>query len=363
MDPIPAHRPLEGIRVVDATRYLPGPFCSLNLAWLGAAVTVVEQPPHGDPLRAMPPLGADGTSLAYRSLRRDAQVELVDLADEAGRARMGELLARADVLLESFRPGVAARLGIGAEQVRTAHPGIVHCSLSGYGQDGPWAGAPGHDVGYEAAAGLLEQTGTPVEVAMPPVPLADLAGGMVAATAICGALVRRARTGAGCAIDVSLTEAALALQAMQLPGAHRRAEHRRGRGMLTGGLASYRPYRCADGEWLAVGPIEPKFFQALCSAIGRPQLAALQYDEAAQSELALELERTFASRPASHWEQLLVGDDGGAACVVRALHPGEVHEHPQLAARGAVLPLAGGDGSGRMPASPYVVDGVRSDSA
>lgn len=363
MDSIPAHRPLEGIRVVDVTRYLPGPFCSLNLAWLGATVTVVEQPPHGDPLRSMPPLGADGTSLAYRSLRREMAVELLDLASDEGRVRMAALLADADVLVESFRPGVAERLGIGAEAVRAAHPRVVHCSLSGYGQDGPWSQAPGHDIGYEAAAGLLEQTGTPDEVALPAVPLADLAGGMVAATSICGALLRRERTGAGCSIDVSLAEAALSLQAMHLPGAHLPHGTHRGRGMLTGGLASYRPYRCADGGWLAVGPIEPKFFESLCAAIERPQLAALQYDPAAQPELELELERTFASRTAEEWERLLVGDDGGGACVVRALHPREVHRHPQLAARGAVLHLAIGEPGAWMPASPYVVDGVRSDSA
>lgn len=363
MDAIPSHRPLAGIRIVDVTRYLPGPFCTLNLAWLGATVTVVEQPPHGDPLRTMPPLGADGTSLAYRSLRRGAQAELVDLASDEGRSRMAGLLADADVLVESFRPGVAARLGIGADEVRAAHPRVVHCSLSGYGQDGPWATAPGHDIGYEAAAGLLEQSGTPDEVALPPVPLADLAGGLVAATAICGALVRRERTGTGCSIDVSLTEAALSLQAMQLPGAHLAAATRRGGGMLTGGLASYRPYRCADGGWLGVGPIEPKFFTALCAALDRPSLVELQYDPAAQAELRTELERLFATRTAREWEELLVGEDGGDACVVRALHPCEVHEHPQLAARDAVRPLAGGERGAWMPASPYVLDGRRSDAA
>jgi crotonobetainyl-CoA:carnitine CoA-transferase CaiB-like acyl-CoA transferase len=360
---------LDGIRVVDVSRYLPGPFCSLNLQWLGASVTVVEQPPHGDPLRTMPPLGADGTSLAYRSLRRGMDVRLLDLASDEGRAAMLALCDEADVLVESFRPGVAARLGIGAEDLRSRNPGLVFCSLSGYGQDGPWAQAPGHDIGYEAAAGLLEQTGTDDEVVLPPVPLADLAGGQAAATAICAALVRRGATGEGCVLDIALTEAALALQAMHLPGAGARdGSAARGRGMLTGGLASYRPYRCADGAWVAIGPIEPKFFAALCAALGREDLAGLQYDLAAQGRLREALETTFAARPAREWEELLVGAAGGDACAVRVLHPGEVHAHPQLAARGAVLPLPGGgndDGGGEtwMPASPYVVDGVRSDSA
>jgi crotonobetainyl-CoA:carnitine CoA-transferase CaiB-like acyl-CoA transferase len=182
--PVPAHQPLAGIRIVDLTRYLPGPFCALQLSWLGAQVTCIEQPPHGDPMRVLPPLADDGTSLAYRSLRRDADVELLDLGTEEGRARALELVDAADVLLESFRPGVAARLGLGAEALRARNPGLIFCSLSGYGQDGPWAQAPGHDLNYEALAGLLEQTGTQHTVVHPPVPLADLAGGMVAATSI-----------------------------------------------------------------------------------------------------------------------------------------------------------------------------------
>ena len=357
-----AHRPLEGIRVVDVSRYLPGPFCSLQLSWLGAEVTVVEQPPHGDPLRAMPPVGTDGESLAYASLRRDAHVALRDLSDPDDLAAVLELVDAADVFVESFRPGVAARLGIGPDQLRTRNPRLVYCSLSGYGQTGPWAQAPGHDSGYEALAGLLEQSGTIDEVTLPPVPVADLAGGLVASTAICAALVRRAASGQGCTLDVSLTEAALSLQAMHLPGANADGSAVRAEGMLTGGLASYRPYRCADGDWIAVGPIEPKFFATLCAAIERADLAELQFDPSAQPRLRAELEAVFATRDARAWEQLLTGADGGGSCVVRALHPSEVAEHPQLAARGAVVPVAGEHGAW-MPASPYVVDGVRSDSA
>lgn len=348
--------------MLDATRYLPGPFCSLHLAWLGADVTCIEQPPFGDPMRAIPPLDADDTSLAYRSLRRDAHVEMLDIADADGRARALELADAADVFIESFRPGVAARLGIGPEQLRERNAGLVYCSMSGYGQDGPWAQAPGHDMNYEAIAGLLEQSGTHQEVVPPAVPLADLAGGQAAATAICAALVRRARTGEGCVLDISLTEAALALQAMHLPGARAPVGTARGAGTLTGGLACYRPYRCADGQWLSVGPIEPKFFMTLCATIGRPELAELQYDPAQQEMLIGELDTTFATRSGHEWEALLVGDAGGDSCVAVALHPSDVADHPQLVARGAVLELPGGDGA-VMPASPYVIDGRRTDSA
>lgn len=359
---IPPERPLARIRILDVSRYLPGPFCTLNLAWLGAAVTVVEQPPHGDPLRTLPPLGSDGLSLAYRSLRRDTVVEQLDLGAPEGLERFRALADDADVLVESFRPGVTTRLGIGPEQLRTRNPGLVYCSLSGYGQTGPWAQAPGHDIGYESVAGLLEQTGTADEVVLPPVPLADLAGGQAAATAICAALVRRATTGTGCTIDISLTEAALALQSMHLPGARIAPASARARGLLTGGLASYRPYRCADGEWISIGPIEPKFFAVMCEQLGRPELAERQYDPEAQDDLRAELETEFGRRSSDHWEQLFVGEDGGGACVVRVLHPSEVADHPQLVARGAVLPIEGVDHRAHMPASPFVVDGLRSDS-
>jgi alpha-methylacyl-CoA racemase len=195
-----------------------------------------------------------------------------------------------------------------------------------------------------------------------PVPLADLAGGQMAATGICAALLRRERTGEGCVLDMSLTEAAIALQSMHLPGANAGPASERGQGLLTGGLASYRPYRCADGEWLAVGPIEPKFFAALCMAIDRPELAELQYDPTAQDELRSQLEQALQARDAAEWEQLLVGADGGGACVVRVLHPRELPQHPQLRARGAVVPVPDIADDAWMPASPYVVDGVRSDS-
>ena len=357
----PAHRPLEGIRVLDLSRYLPGPYCSLHLQWLGAEVTVIEQPPHGDPMRAIPPVDGDGVSLAYRSLRSDVTVELLDLGTDEGRARALELADAADVCIEQFRPGVAARLGVGPEQLRERNPALVYCSISGYGQDGPWAQAPGHDMNYEAIVGLLEQNGTHQTVVQPAVPLADLAGGQSAATAICAALVRRARTGTGCALDISLTESALALQAMHLPGASAAFGTARGAGTLTGGLACYRPYRCADGQWLSVGPIEPKFFMTLCAAVDRPELAELQYDPSQQEFLQGELDTIFAERTGHEWETLLVGPDGGGSCVALALHPSDVADHPQLAARGAVLDLPGSEGA-HMPASPYVVDGIRSDT-
>ena len=357
--PPATHQPLRGLHVVDASRYLPGPFCSLQLAWLGAHVTVIEQPPYGDPLRAMPPLAADGVSYAYHSLRRGCEVVQYDLTDEEQRELAVDLAIGADVFIESFRPGVATKLGLGADALMSAAPELIYASLSGYGQTGPWAQAPGHDAGYEAVAGLLGQSGTQREIALPAVPMADLAGGYTAATAICAALLQRERTGRGARIDIALAEAALSLQAMQLPGLA--AEHTaRAQGTLTGGLACYGVYRCADDGWLSVAALEPKFFAALLDVIERPDLAPLHMDPAAQSNLRAVLAEIFASRTAIAWEQAFDPKrTGGDACVVRVLGAAEISNNRQFAARGAVRSTT----TGVQPASPYVFDGVRSDSA
>lgn len=360
MDQIPAHRPLVGISVLDLSRYLPGPYCSLQLSWLGARVTCIEQPPLGDPLRTLPPLDVDGVSYAYRSLRRDARSELIDLSQADGLRQARALAEDADVLIESFRPGVAQRLGLGADALRSLNPKLVYCSISGYGQGGPWSQAPGHDLNYQSVAGLLGQNGFPTPPELPSVPMADLAGGLSAATAICAALVRRSLTGTGCTIDIALSEAAVSLQAMQLPGAHLPSGSERDTGMLTGGLASYHTYRCADDQWIAIAALEPKFFARLCELIDRPQLVELQYDLAAQQELHDQLAATLVTRTSTQWLDLLVGVDGGSACVTPVLHPSTIDGHPQLAARGAVEQVPGS--AAVMPAAPYVLDGVRSDS-
>ena len=348
--------PLEGTTVVDFSRYLPGPFCTLQLAWLGARVTVVEQPPHGDPLRALPPLGEDGVSLAYRSLRAHARVEQLDLQDEAGRARALELCREADVVVEGFRPGVAERLGIGHAAVAGVRPDVVYCSLSGWGQDGPWAQAPGHDLTYLAVAGLLDGSGEAGRAPHPPpVPLADLAGGSLAATAISACLARRARTGEGARLDVSLAEAAVALQAFTMAGGEER-----GGGMLTGAAPWYGTYRCADGGFVAIAPLEPQFFVRLCERLGLEELAPHQHDAARADELRARLAEAFATRTAAEWERELEGTAGGDCCVARVRTPAEAADAAPFAARGATVPVPGGGGP-HMPASPFVLDGSRTE--
>jgi crotonobetainyl-CoA:carnitine CoA-transferase CaiB-like acyl-CoA transferase len=359
-----APAPLDGISVVDFSRYLPGPFCTLQLAWLGAHVTMVEQPPAGDPMRHMPPLGPDGQSLASASLTRHKHSIILDLSMPNELDHALELCDGADVVVESFRPGVAARLGIGYDAIRARNPRIVYCSISGFGQTGPWAQVAGHDANYLATAGLLEQMGTYERANLPPVPLADLGGGSLAATAICAALWQRDRgepggTGAGTYIDLSLTEAALVWQPHSLPAAATNELNRAG-GTLTGRLARYSIYSCADGRDVAVAAVEPKFFARVLQALELPMdLAAAQYDPERQAELYDALAAAFFAQPATHWHELLATND---SCVTMLSTPAEVEAHPQLRARSA-LDFLHGDRSMPAPASPFVYDGQRTAGA
>jgi crotonobetainyl-CoA:carnitine CoA-transferase CaiB-like acyl-CoA transferase len=276
-----AVQPLAGLVVVDLTRYLPGPFASRELLRLGARVTRLL-PPGGDPLQELAPAWHDALN------ERKEAVEL-DLKAEAERGRA--LCAEADVVLESFRPGVVERLGIGPAQLPER---VVYCSFTGFGSGDQTAG---HDLNYQGWAGLLADTAP----ALPPVQIADLGAALRAVAQILAALLERERTGRGGHLVVSLTH-----------GAHELVSHRLGGEpfprLLTGGLACYRIYATADGRNLTVAALEPKFFQRLCDLIGRPELAERQWD-AEQEPLAAELAETFAKQPLATWLELFDGED------------------------------------------------------
>ena len=278
--------PLSRILVVDLTRYLPGPYASRELLRLGARVVHLE-PPDGDPMRSLAPAWYDAISAGKQSVVCDLKAD-----PDFGRA----LCARADVVLEGFRPGVAERLGVGYDRMPR---GVVYCSISGYGSDGPNAHRAGHDLNYQGYAGVLADTAP----GLPPVQVADLAGGaLVAVSEILAALLEREQTGRGCRIELSLTH-----------GAHRLVAHRLVPDplprLLTGGLASYAIYETGDGRHLTVGALEPKFFQRLCELIGRPELADRQYDADAQDDLAAALAETFATKTLADWLELLDRED------------------------------------------------------
>ncbi len=289
-------QPLSGTLVVDFSRYLPGAFASRELLGLGARVVCVE-PPGGDPMR--------NTAPAWDAALRAGKESLeVDLKQDPAPAL--ELVREADVVLESFRPGVASRLGIGPEQVPER---VVYCSITGFGLGGRHEQRAGHDLNYLGWAGVLWDT----VPSLPPVQIADLAAGALGAVSrILAALLERERTGTGGHVAVSMTH-----------GSHRLVAHRLGGDpvprLLTGGLASYRIYQTADARHLTVAALEPVFFQRLTELLGRPELAERQFD-ADQETLAAELAAIFAARPLAEWLELFEAED---VCVGPVATPAE----------------------------------------
>jgi alpha-methylacyl-CoA racemase len=253
-------------------------------------------------------------------LNRGKRSLVLDLRQEAARAAARALALRSDVLVESFRPGVLARLGLDPGELRAERRGLVICSISGFGQEGPHRLLAGHDLTYLALAGALSLGGTSGGAPLPP-PLqpADSAGGLAAVSEILAALLRRERTGEGAHLDVSLhREAARAIGWERRAAALGLATAPPGGGLLTGGLACYRCYLTADGRALAVAALEERFFERLCQLVGRPELAASHLDPQAQSRLARELAAVFESRPLAHWRHLLDGQDVACAPVLSA---------------------------------------------
>jgi crotonobetainyl-CoA:carnitine CoA-transferase CaiB-like acyl-CoA transferase len=348
--------PLEGLRVLDLSRLLPGPYATLVLADLGADVVKVEDPAGGDYLRWIPPLAGE-QSAAFHALNRNKRSLALDLRREEGADAFVRLAARADVVVESYRPGVLDRLGLGHARLRGANPRLVLCSVTGYGQDGPRAGHAGHDLDYAAYAGVLAANGPPERPLPPGVQLADVAGGAWPAVAgVLAALVRRASTGEGAHVDVSMTEGALALLAMPLAMAWARGTPlARGREPLTGGAACYDTYRTRDGRFVALGALEPKFFAAFCAAVGRPELAGRQLEGDGAGPRA-ELEAIFAARSFAEWSAFADAHD---VCLAPVLEGDEPREDPQLAARGAFVEVPAWEG-GALPAvrTPVRLRGV-----
>jgi alpha-methylacyl-CoA racemase len=285
---------LVGLRVLDLSRLLPGGFCSLLLADFGADVIKVEDTGMGDYVRADPP--------AFHALNRGKRAVSIDLKNPAGRDAFVRMAGGADVVLESFRPGVMDRLGVGYERLREENPRLVYCAITGYGQDSAYAQRAGHDMNYLALAGLLgltgERDGAPIQAAGQ---IADLGGGaLMAAFGILAALRERDASGEGQFVDISMKDGALSWLAMDaarvLAGT---AVPGRGETPLAGGLICYRPYRCADG-WVTFGALEPKFWQAWCHGVGRADLAERQF-EPVGSDVHREVEAVFMGRSRDEW--------------------------------------------------------------
>jgi crotonobetainyl-CoA:carnitine CoA-transferase CaiB-like acyl-CoA transferase len=333
--------PLDGVRVLDLSRLLPGPFCSLLLADFGADVVKVEDTGRGDYMRWAPPVyeGADpsAASAMFLALNRNKRSVRIDLKDERGRDVLFALAREADVLLESFRPGVLDRLDCGYEALRAVNPGLVYCAISGYGQDSPLRDRSGHDLNYLALAGLLgltgERDGAPVQ---PAGQIADLGGGaLMAAFGILAALRERDRSGEGQLVDVSMTDGTLSWLAMV--AARFLAEGvapRRGDLELGGALVCYRPYRCADG-WITIGALEPKFWAEFCRGVAREDLIAGQFD-APGSETHREVEAVVAARTRAEWTAFAAEHD---CCIEPVLGLDDVLASDHVRARAMLVEL------------------------
>jgi alpha-methylacyl-CoA racemase len=299
--------PLEDVRVLDLSRLLPGGFCSLLLADFGAEVLKVEDTGMGDYVRWAPPRyeGVEDSAAGalFLALNRNKASIRLDLKSEGAREVFLRLVREHDVVLESFRPGVLDRLGVGYERLREENPGLVYCAITGYGQDGPLRDRSGHDMNYLGLVGLLGLTGEPDG---PPVQaagqIADIGGGaLMAAFGILAALRERDRSGEGQLVDVSMADGSLSWLAMV--AARYLAEDvppRRGDIELGGGLVCYRPYACSDG-WVTLGALEPKFWQAWCRGVGREDLIEKQF-EPPGSPTHGEVEATFAQRSRAEWQ-------------------------------------------------------------
>lgn len=339
--------PLEGVRVLDLSRLLPGPFATMVLGDLGAQVDKLEDPRGGDYLRFMPPRGEGGLNTVFTLLNRGKRSAVLDLKTDAGREAFLGLIPRYDVLVESFRPGVLDRLGLGSAALWALNPRLVLCGISGFGATGPIAQRAGHDLNYLARAGVLGLTGPregPPQV--PGVQVADVGGALYSVIGILAALRERDRTGRGSVVDISMCEAAASFAAFGL-GVHASGQSEApGGGVLSGGIAPYGTYATKDGRHVALAALEPKFWSAFCEGVGieaRPDALA---PGAHQRKWRADLEAIFAGRTFAEWREFSERVD---CCLEPVLLPSELPEDPQHAARGL---FAGGALRMRTPSAP-----------
>lgn len=346
-------KPLAGLRVLDLTRLLPGPFCTLYLADLGADVIKIEDDQGGDYTRSLNPE-------LFAAANRNKRALTLDLRKAEDRERLIALVGSAEVLVESFRPGVMDRLGVGYEVLKAANPALVYCAITGYGRTGPYRDKAGHDINYRGYTGQLEQSGR--AGAAPDVSnfqLADLGGGaLTAAFGILAAVMRARSTGEGGYLDASMLDGTLAMQMVPLATLRQTGQTRpRGKDMLSGGLPNYDVYECADGKYLALGALEPKFWLGFCQAVERPDFARMPLgtgDEAGPTRQAVR--DLIRGKTRDEWAALLAEQD---VCATPVLTLEEALENEQVVARGMVCQV---DGKPQF-ACPVKLDGFEFEVA
>ena len=342
---------LEGTRVLDLSQYLPGPLATLLLADFGADVLKVE-PPRGDDMRNLGARDNAGRAIFYESVNAGKSVRRMDLKQPEARAEFLQLVDAADVLLESFRPGVMTRLGLDYATVSARNPRLVYCSLSGYGWGGPLEQAAGHDANYLAQAGVLHRNGNAAPVYFDP-PVADTTGSLFAVIAILGALRGRDRTGRGCAIDIGLADVPLPLQAFQVADYGARGySPSRNETYLNGGAACYRVYATRDGRHVVLGAIEEKFWRRFCERADRPDWIARHAEPMPQANLIADVATFFAGLTVAECVARFSEAD---CCFTPVLTVGEAMESPHIRSRGLVRRNDAGDLQALFPAR---VDGA-----
>jgi crotonobetainyl-CoA:carnitine CoA-transferase CaiB-like acyl-CoA transferase len=336
---------LEGIRVLDLSRLAPGPYCSMLLADLGADVLLVEEPaatggrPAGQAGRRLLERDVSERAMVFNALSRNKRSIALNLKDEAGRQILHKLAERADVLLEGFRPGVVKRLAADYDTLSRINPRIVYCSLSGYGQSGPYAGLVGHDINYISIGGALGMIGWPgTPPAIPMNLIADFAGGgLYAAFAILAAIIARERTGRGQYVDMAMTDGVISLLAATVSQYFASGvAPRPGESFLNGGVPFYSVYETEDGQWLSIGCLEPGFWEALCRALGREDFIPYQMNADKHPEMFDYLRREFKTRTRDEWFEYLRQFD---ICVGPVYSLVEVFSDPQVRAREMVVEL------------------------
>jgi crotonobetainyl-CoA:carnitine CoA-transferase CaiB-like acyl-CoA transferase len=339
--------PLEGLLVLDFTRLLPGPFATQLLCNLGADVIKIEDPGPGDYMRTVPP-SIQGVSYAYLMVNRGKRSLSVDLKRKEGREILYRLVPMADVVMEQFRPGVMKKLGADHKTLAKLNPKLIYCSFSGYGQTGPAKDVPGHDITFEAHAGILgvggDHDGRP---AIPGVPMADLASGFNAAMSVLAALRTRDRTGKGEFLDVSIFDTAVSLMVLNLARYLATGEEPvAGETLLTGTFPFYNIYETSDGGWLAVAVVESKFWEKMCDVLEVPELKDAQFtDDREKARVLATLRSRFRSKSKADWEALLAEAN---LPIIAVKSVAELVRDPQVKAR-ELLPVVDVPGLWKMP--------------
>lgn len=355
--------PLNQLKILDFSTLLPGPYATMMLADLGADIIRIEAPNRPDLTRLLPPFGEDGQSAQHATLNRGKRSLGLNLKAPAGAEIVKKLVSEQgyDIVVEQFRPGVMERLGVGFAQLKERCPHLIFCSLTGYGQTGPYKDRAGHDLNYLALSGLLSYYGRKSQ-SPPPPPLptqvADIGGGSLhLVVGLLAAVIRRMQTGEGGQVDISMFDGALAWNAMgaskQLVG----NENPVPEGELLNGGSFYDIYETADGRFLSVGPLEPQFWQGFCQAINREDLilVGMNFDIANQQRFKQELRDIFRSKTLEQWRELFAQLD---VCVEPVLTTEEAVTHPQTKARNMIVEIENPDGSfQRQIASPIKLTG------